>query len=45
MPAIQTPFFGVNIDPSTVNLEAALQRARLADESDMELVTIQDHLY
>jgi len=45
MPAIQTPIFGVNIDPSAVNLEAALQRARLADESDMELVTIQDHLY
>lgn len=45
MPAIQTPIFGVNIDPSTVNLKTALQRARLADESEVELVTIQDHPY
>ncbi|NOH00566.1 MAG: LLM class flavin-dependent oxidoreductase [Chloroflexi bacterium] len=45
MPFTQPPVFGVNIDPSTANLEAALQRARLADESDVELVTIQDHPY
>ena len=45
MPATQPALFGVNIDPSTVNLETALQLARLADESDVELVTIQDHPY
>jgi alkanesulfonate monooxygenase SsuD/methylene tetrahydromethanopterin reductase-like flavin-dependent oxidoreductase (luciferase family) len=45
MPATQPPVFGINVDPSTVNLEAALRRVRLADESDVELVTIQDHPY
>ena len=39
------PLFGVNIDPSTSHLDQALLRARLADQSSVELVTIQDHPY
>ena len=42
---VQPPLFGINIDPSTTGLEAALRRARLADASSVELVTIQDHPY
>jgi len=45
MPFTQPPVFGINIDPSTANLDSALQRARLADESGVEMVTIQDHPY
>jgi alkanesulfonate monooxygenase SsuD/methylene tetrahydromethanopterin reductase-like flavin-dependent oxidoreductase (luciferase family) len=37
--------FGINIDPSTDNLESALRRAQMADASSVDLVTIQDHPY
>jgi alkanesulfonate monooxygenase SsuD/methylene tetrahydromethanopterin reductase-like flavin-dependent oxidoreductase (luciferase family) len=43
--AANSPLFGINIDPSTTNLEAALKRARMADASSVDLVTIQDHPY
>lgn len=39
------PLFGINIDPSITNLDQALISARLADQSNVELVTIQDHPY
>ena len=45
MPTTQPPIFGINIDPSTIKFTSALQRLRLADESDVELVTVQDHPY
>ena len=43
--ATLTPKFGINIDPSTTGLDSALRRARLADTSSVDLVTIQDHPY
>ena len=39
------PIFGINIDPSTAGVKLALQLARLADVSSVDLVTIQDHPY
>ena len=42
---MNTPIFGINIDPSTTGLDTALRLARLADASSVELVTIQDHPY
>lgn len=45
MKPTQTPIFGINIDPSVSNLNMARQLAQIADASDVELVTIQDHPY
>lgn len=42
---IKPVMFGLNVDPSTGNLEEAYRRARIADENDLELITIQDHAY
>jgi len=43
--ALPSLTFGINIDPSTENLESALRRAQMADASSVDLVTIQDHPY
>lgn len=42
---IKPVLFGLNVDPSTANLDEAYRRARIADQNDLELITIQDHAY
>lgn len=39
------PLFGINVDPNTDQLEHTYERTRIADESELDLVTIQDHPY
>lgn len=41
----QTPLFGVNVDPSAGDPQEPFQRARLADENALDLITVQDHPY
>lgn len=43
--SVNSPLFGINIDPSTTGLESALLLAKIADASSVDLVTIQDHPY
>jgi alkanesulfonate monooxygenase SsuD/methylene tetrahydromethanopterin reductase-like flavin-dependent oxidoreductase (luciferase family) len=43
--SVNSPLFGINIDPSTTGIESALLLARIADASSVDLVTIQDHPY
>lgn len=45
MNARLTPLFGINVDPSTNNLEEAFIRAQFADQAGFDLFTIQDHPY
>jgi len=40
-----TPLFGANVDPNTDQLQETFERTRLADETALDLVTIQDHPY
>jgi len=42
---IKPVLFGLNVDPSTSNLDEAYRRARIADQNGLELITIQDHAY
>jgi alkanesulfonate monooxygenase SsuD/methylene tetrahydromethanopterin reductase-like flavin-dependent oxidoreductase (luciferase family) len=37
--------FAVNVDPTTEDLEHTYQRAQLADELGIDLITMQDHPY
>jgi len=39
------PLFGINVDPNVDGLSEAYERARFADESGIDLITIQDHPY
>ncbi|MBX6343312.1 MAG: LLM class flavin-dependent oxidoreductase, partial [Thermomicrobiaceae bacterium] len=39
------PLFGINIDPGTADPQDPFRRARIADLSDIDLATIQDHPY
>ncbi|MDI3339821.1 MAG: LLM class flavin-dependent oxidoreductase [Sphaerobacter sp.] len=39
------PLFGLNIDPGTADPADPFRRARLADETGLDLITIQDHPY
>ena len=40
-----TPQFGLNIDPTTTEIDETFNRARLAAETGLELVAMQDHPY
>jgi alkanesulfonate monooxygenase SsuD/methylene tetrahydromethanopterin reductase-like flavin-dependent oxidoreductase (luciferase family) len=40
-----SPHFGINIDPAANEMQHAFVRARLADENDLDLITIMDHPY
>ena len=40
-----TPLFGIAIEPNTVGVDEAFRRAELADASNVDLITIQDHPY
>ncbi|MDX3853456.1 LLM class flavin-dependent oxidoreductase [Streptomyces sp. AK02-01A] len=42
---IPTGSVGLNIDPSSTGLETARRLAQLADESGLDFVGVQDHLY
>jgi alkanesulfonate monooxygenase SsuD/methylene tetrahydromethanopterin reductase-like flavin-dependent oxidoreductase (luciferase family) len=42
---MNTPLFGLNIDPASAKLQTALQLASMADQSAVDLITIQDHPY
>jgi alkanesulfonate monooxygenase SsuD/methylene tetrahydromethanopterin reductase-like flavin-dependent oxidoreductase (luciferase family) len=39
------PLFGLNIDPSTNNLQLAYNLAQIADSTRLDFVSIQDHPY
>jgi alkanesulfonate monooxygenase SsuD/methylene tetrahydromethanopterin reductase-like flavin-dependent oxidoreductase (luciferase family) len=39
------PLFGLNVDPAVGTRDEAFQRARIADEGGLDLVTVQDHPY
>lgn len=39
------PLFGANVDPSVASFNKALAIARVADESGLDLITLQDHPY
>src|SRR5947199_3519378 len=39
------PLFGLNIDPSTNNLQLAYDLAQLADSTQLDFIAIQDHPY
>lgn len=39
------PLFGVNVDPTTTELDESFRRAQLADEKGIDLVLVQDHPY
>jgi alkanesulfonate monooxygenase SsuD/methylene tetrahydromethanopterin reductase-like flavin-dependent oxidoreductase (luciferase family) len=43
--ATNPPIFGIAIDPATNGLEEAFRLAQQADDSDVDLITIQDHPY
>lgn len=40
-----SPLFGVHIDPSAEDPQNPFQRARIADEKDLDLITTMDHPY
>jgi alkanesulfonate monooxygenase SsuD/methylene tetrahydromethanopterin reductase-like flavin-dependent oxidoreductase (luciferase family) len=40
-----TPLFGLNIDPSTTNLQLAYSLAQIADSARLDFIGIQDHPY
>ncbi len=40
-----TPQFGVNVNPAAEDVQDSFERARLADEHGLDLITIQDHPY
>ena len=40
-----TPLFGANVDPNTDKLEETYERTRVAEETGLDLITIQDHPY
>lgn len=40
-----TALFGANVDPNTDRLQETYDRAHLADESGLDLITMQDHPY
>ena len=40
-----TPLFGLSIDPSAANPQEPFQRASLADEYGLDMVTLMDHPY
>ena len=42
---IKPVLFGLNVDPSTSNLDEAYRRAHIADQNGLDLITIQDHAY
>lgn len=39
------PLFGANVDPSAGDLLEPVRRAQIADQSGLDLITIQDHPY
>ena len=39
------PSFGISIDPSAANPQEPFDRARIADENGIDLITIMDHPY
>ncbi|HEY6411531.1 MAG TPA: LLM class flavin-dependent oxidoreductase, partial [Ktedonobacteraceae bacterium] len=39
------PLFGLNIDPSTTNLQLAYSLAQIADSAHLDFIGIQDHPY
>ncbi|HEU5327420.1 MAG TPA: LLM class flavin-dependent oxidoreductase [Thermomicrobiales bacterium] len=41
----QTPLLGINVDPGIGREEAAFARARIADQSGLDLLTVMDHPY
>ncbi len=41
----QPLLFGINVDPTTDELDETLQRTQLADDNGLDLCTIQDHPY
>ncbi len=41
----QPLLFGINVDPTTDQLDETLLRAQLADDNGLDLCTIQDHPY
>jgi alkanesulfonate monooxygenase SsuD/methylene tetrahydromethanopterin reductase-like flavin-dependent oxidoreductase (luciferase family) len=44
-PRYNPPLFGLNIDPSTKNLQLAYTLAQLADSAKLDFISIQDHPY
>ena len=40
-----TPQFGISVDPTTSAIEETLRRAQAADDTRLDLVTMQDHPY
>lgn len=39
------PLFGISIDPSAADREEPFRRAQVADERDLDLITLMDHPY
>ena len=40
-----SPLYGINIHPGADSVQDAFERARIADQAGVDLITIQDHPY